>query len=542
MSALKSNMFVVFTLVVVRVQSALWSIISDCDETFNYWEPLHYLLKGSGFQTWEYSPEFGLRSYSYLWLHGLPAKILGFVVDNGVVIFYSVRCLLAIVCALLEYRLYKVLGRKCGGGVCNLWLFFQLVNAGMYISSTALLPSSFAMYITLATIAAWLNDDLRTGVAVTALSGLIGWPFAVIVAIPFALEQLFWKRQIVPFVKNALLFGCMFGIPIVLIDSVYFGKFTVAAWNIIHYNVFTSHGPDLYGVEPVMFYVKNLFLNHNITLVLSVCYPVVVILAAALGVRNTKNRLSPIRGLWVMTPLYLWLLVFVIQPHKEERFIFPVYPFFSLGTALLLDQTFSHMKRYFGAAKSTFPNRLMGFAVLGIALFLGVTRMMASSIYYRAPMTILNGLPAANDQEMNVCYGKEWYRFPGSFFLPPSYRARFVESSFTGMLPAYFQETYNGTQIVHPYFNDQNKGHPHMLFELSECDFLVDLDTGAFYDEQNKEPNYSLDRKMWSIVDSINFVQAAKSESFARAYYVPSMSYPYLVYGRYNLLQRIKFN
>uniref|UniRef100_A0A182YI89 Mannosyltransferase n=1 Tax=Anopheles stephensi TaxID=30069 RepID=A0A182YI89_ANOST len=539
MSALKSNAFVLFTLVAVRIQSALWSIISDCDETFNYWEPLHYVLKGSGFQTWEYSPEFALRSYSYLWLHALPAKIVGLLVDNGVVIFYAVRCMLAVVCALLEYRLYKVLGRKCGGGVCNLWLFFQLVNAGMFISSAALLPSSFAMYITLATITAWLNDDAKTGIAVTAFSGLIGWPFAVIVAIPFVLEQLFWKKQIVRFMKHALLFGCLFGIPIVLIDSLYFGTFTVAALNIIRYNVFTSHGPDLYGVEPVMFYAKNLFLNHNITLVLSLSYPLVVVIAAALGIRNTKNRLSPMQGLWLMSPLYLWLLVFVIQPHKEERFIFPVYPFFSLGTALLLDQMFSHMKRALGAPNSSIANRTLGFAVLGIALSLGLSRMLANSMHYRAPLTILNGLPATN-QETNVCYGKEWYRFPSSFFLPPNYRARFVESSFGGMLPAYFEETANGTQIVHDYFNDQNKGHPHMLFELDRCDYLVDLDTGAFYEEKTKEPNYSADRKTWSIVESIKFVNAARSESFARAYYVPSLSYPYLVYGKYNLLQRKK--
>ncbi|XP_053658619.1 alpha-1,2-mannosyltransferase ALG9 [Anopheles marshallii] len=540
MSALKTNFFVVVTLIVVRLQAALWSTISDCDETFNYWEPLHYLLRGKGFQTWEYSPEFALRSYSYLWLHGLPAKILGLVVDNGVVIFYCIRCLLAVVCALLEYRLYKVLKRKCAGVVCNMWLFLQLVSAGMFISSTALLPSSFAMYITLATIAAWLNEDSKTVIAVTALSGLIGWPFAVIVAVPFTLEQLLWKRQIVPFVKNALFYGCLFGIPIVLIDSLYFGTFTVAAVNIIRYNVFTSHGPDLYGVEPVLFYGKNLFLNHNIAFTITVSSPAVVILAAAVRVRNTKNRLSPLQALWLMMPLYLWLMVFVVQAHKEERFLFPVYPFFSLGTALLLDQTFSHMKRVFGAPRSTIANRAMGFVVLATALCLGVSRILANSMHYHAPMAILNGLPPANDQEMNVCYGKEWYRFPGSFFLPPNYRARFIESSFTGMLPAYYQETENGTQIVHDYFNDQNRGHPYMLFNLSECDFLVDLDTGASYDEQNKEPNYSADEKTWSIVESIKFVLAARSDMFARAYYVPS--YPYIVYGNYNLLQRIKIN
>lgn len=140
-------------------------------------------------------------------------------------------------------------------------------------------------------------------------------------AVPFVLELLFRKRKFLDFFKNALLYGAMYGVPIVLIDSLYFGTFTVAALNIIRYNVFTSHGPDLYGVEPIMFYVKNLFLNHNITLLLSLSYPLVVLTAACLGVRNTKNRLSPMQGLWLMSPLYLWLFVFAIQPHKEERFV-----------------------------------------------------------------------------------------------------------------------------------------------------------------------------------------------------------------------------
>lgn len=38
----------------LRYMSATSNIIHDCDEVFNYWEPLHYLLYGSGFQTWEY--------------------------------------------------------------------------------------------------------------------------------------------------------------------------------------------------------------------------------------------------------------------------------------------------------------------------------------------------------------------------------------------------------------------------------------------------------------------------------------------------------
>jgi len=38
----------------LRYMSATSNIIHDCDEVFNYWEPLHFLLYKTGFQTWEY--------------------------------------------------------------------------------------------------------------------------------------------------------------------------------------------------------------------------------------------------------------------------------------------------------------------------------------------------------------------------------------------------------------------------------------------------------------------------------------------------------
>jgi hypothetical protein len=40
---------------------------------YNYWEPLHYLVRGKGFQTWEYSPEYRIRSWFYIFLHSGPA-------------------------------------------------------------------------------------------------------------------------------------------------------------------------------------------------------------------------------------------------------------------------------------------------------------------------------------------------------------------------------------------------------------------------------------------------------------------------------------
>lgn len=52
-------------LLLVRTASARYSVPEDCDEVYNYWEPLHHLLHGGGLQTWEYSPTYALR-YSFL--------------------------------------------------------------------------------------------------------------------------------------------------------------------------------------------------------------------------------------------------------------------------------------------------------------------------------------------------------------------------------------------------------------------------------------------------------------------------------------------
>jgi len=39
------------------------AIVHDCDEVFNYWEPLHHLVYGGGLRTWEYSSEVRGRRF-----------------------------------------------------------------------------------------------------------------------------------------------------------------------------------------------------------------------------------------------------------------------------------------------------------------------------------------------------------------------------------------------------------------------------------------------------------------------------------------------
>jgi alpha-1,2-mannosyltransferase len=48
-------MFLASSLIVgARLVGSLTNSVHDCDEVYNYWEPLHYLVHGSGMQTWEY--------------------------------------------------------------------------------------------------------------------------------------------------------------------------------------------------------------------------------------------------------------------------------------------------------------------------------------------------------------------------------------------------------------------------------------------------------------------------------------------------------
>ena len=95
----------------VRLSSAVWSGISDCDETYNYWQPAHQLLYGQGMQTWEYDPQFALRSYFYIILHLVPGwAYAAFAQPNPMLVFYFLRFLLALVCAFCEVFFFVKVG------------------------------------------------------------------------------------------------------------------------------------------------------------------------------------------------------------------------------------------------------------------------------------------------------------------------------------------------------------------------------------------------------------------------------------------------
>lgn len=114
---------------------------------FNYWEALHYKMYGYGLQTWEYAPQYSLRSWAYISLYSLLNNLVELVTLNKIFVFYGIRILLGLICALIEYKFSLSIGVHLHPRIGKLVKVFLVISPGMYISSTAFLPSTFAMYL-----------------------------------------------------------------------------------------------------------------------------------------------------------------------------------------------------------------------------------------------------------------------------------------------------------------------------------------------------------------------------------------------------------
>ena len=177
----------------VNMLAALYAPIQDCDEVFNYWEPTNYLNRGFGLQTWEYSPEFAIRSWTYVVLHAIPGKLASFFSSKTTFEFYFIRAALGVVCALCETRLFSTVSRILNYRVGMMLLLVMVLSPGMFHASVAYLPSSLAMYTAMLGTAAFMDwrGGLKTnqGIMWFGIGAMIGWPFSAALILPFIAEE-----------------------------------------------------------------------------------------------------------------------------------------------------------------------------------------------------------------------------------------------------------------------------------------------------------------------------------------------------------------
>lgn len=181
----------------------------------------------------------------------------------------------------------------------------------------------------------------------------------------------------------------------------------------------------------------------------------------------------------LVAPFYMWFVIFSVQPHKEERFMYPAYPFLALSAAL----GFHIILTYLGSTDQKelvgrVPTKFKIAAALSIVLVglnAGLLRSLGMVTAYSAPLKVFEPLQEVDTVQTgdSVCFGKEWYRFPSSYFLPQNMRAKFIRSEFEGLLPGEFPDApsylqrLDGASQIPSGMNDLNIEDPNKYVSLA---------------------------------------------------------------------------
>ncbi|XWS27334.1 hypothetical protein CRYUN_Cryun26dG0106300 [Craigia yunnanensis] len=521
---------VLFALGVLRYMSATSNIIHDCDEVFNYWEPLHYLLYKTGFQTWEYSSEFALRSYLYIIFHefvGRPASWL--LADEKVRVFYAVRLFLGLLSVISDATLVVAVSRKYGKRLASYALAMLCLASGCFFASTSFLPSSFSMYAMSLSSGLFLLEKPVWAVAVAAVGVILGWPFSILAFLPVTLYSL--AKQF----KQAFLSGAVTSIALlalsILVDYYYYQRWTSSVFNLLVYNVLGGGESHLYGTEGPLFYIRNGFNNFNFCFILALLF---------LGILPIARKKYAPDLLIVISPLYIWLAFMSLQPHKEERFLYPIYPLVCVAASAVIESfpdLFRDKYNPYDNSIIVMIAKILRPVALSLILCASHSRTFSLINGYAAPLEVYKILEHHDDAGIGsvLCVGSEWHRFPSSFFVPYYVgEVRWIDDGFQGLLPFPFNATLGGTSAAPPYFNNKNKASDEQyLQDLQACTFLVELQLNRSY------PYRGNDLSTWEPIAALPYLDRELSPAKYRSFFIPYLWQQKNVFGMYKLLKRV---
>lgn len=616
-------------------------------------------------QTWEYAPQYALRTYAYLVPMAGIAKVYEYILsnfcsdyfikilssslllvggrsDDGVVVvvddgagtisinkpllFALLRSTLSLFTCLSELQYLHAIHDVVGPTVSYWTAVTTLTCSGMFHSYGAYLPSS-----TVATL--WrisASYQLRKQYTIAIQWGLVatigvGWPFCAVLFIPTGILAL-WnaayqhrvgKRhgrtsdvgayarlqsgyvrdladiQFAPIIQLLLrtLFHTLLIIGgVAIIDYHYYGQRLVFPnWNIFTYNA-KSGGDELYGIEPLSYYIRNLLLNFNYTAILGIVSLPLLLVIRIVACRPLRRR-GGLDVVWVLLPMYLWMAVVFLRPHKEERFLFPIYPMICLGVAVTLREIMylsSHVyswpnnspqkkketTRNDDVIEQANKNDGRGYLLLGLVLLLpsaiiSTSRSMALYRNYTAPLAVYRDLfyhassvpiPTNNDGHMitYICTAGEWHRYPSSFFLPPNHQLGYLKSSFHGQLPQPFTKfgsKQESLDIQSGLFNDVNGEEMDRYVNIGVCSYIVEL--VPFSVSSNSNISNNNDRQddanvipeclhymetntsggSWRLLTSCEYLDVENTSLIHRILYIPFgwRRSDQITFGRYNV-------
>lgn len=97
--------------------------------------------------------------------------------------------------------------------------------------------------------------------------------------------------------------------------------YQLSVLNLLKYNVAGGGDSSLYGVEDSLFYLRSGFLAFNTAFFAAIASAPAELVASFVSGRRPRTDLLAITGSFL-----LWVAFMTVIPHKEERFLYVVYP------------------------------------------------------------------------------------------------------------------------------------------------------------------------------------------------------------------------
>lgn len=449
--------------------------------------------------------------------------------EEKVRVFYSVRLFLGLVSTFTDTVLVVALSRKYGKRLAWYTLAMLCLTSGCFFASTSFLPSSFSMYAVTLSSALFLLQKYAMAVSVAAAGVIIGWPFSILVFLPIT----FYSLSRGGF-KKVFLSGILTSVLILafslLADYYCYARWTSSVFNLVQYNVSGGGQSHLYGTEGPLFYFRNGFNNFNFCFILALLFLAILPIA--------RKKYAP-DLLIVVSPMYIWLAFMSLQAHKEERFLYPIYPLICIAATAVIDSFPDLFRDKYAVEDTLIVQIAKGLRPIFLGLILCASHSRTFSILngYSAPLEIYKHLEHHGDAGTGsvLCVGSEWHRFPSSFFVP-SYvsEVRWVDDGFRGLLPFPFNSSFGGMGAAPPYFNDKNKASGDQYVKDTEvCTFFVELDLKRPF------PARGTDLSTWETLAAIPFLDRELSPATYRSFFIPYKWQEKNVFGLYKLLKKI---
>lgn len=152
------------------------------------------------------------------------------------------------------------------------------------------------------------------------------------------------------------------------------------------------------------------------------------------------------------------------------------------------------------------------------------------------------------DPKVRICWGKEWYRFPGSFLVPEGVEIKFIKHEADMMMPRDWEPSANAAgawprentrKIPHGRFNNLNaeSAEPGSYVEAETCTYIVDSYLPSL-PPSSIQPAFITQTDKWEVAECIPFLDAASSKQWSRSFWLPGATIESgRVWGQYCLLR-----